>query len=95
MEPKYPQIFVKLAGEDGNAFSIIGRVADALRKANVPIEERVKFRDEAMGGDYDHVIQTALAWVSEGEEPELDMDETERDDYEEDEDYEDDNDDDD
>jgi hypothetical protein len=36
---KYPQAKVKLVGEDGNAFAIIGRVRKALRKAEVSQEE--------------------------------------------------------
>lgn len=35
MSVKYPNIKVQLVGKDGNAFSIIGRVTGALRKAGV------------------------------------------------------------
>ena len=31
-QPKYPDVRVQLTGEDGNAYSIIGRVAKALRR---------------------------------------------------------------
>ena len=30
--PKYPDVEVQLSGEDGNVFSIIGRIAKALRR---------------------------------------------------------------
>ena len=63
MKPKYPDIRVKLVGEDGNAFSIIGRVTKALRNASVSDEERKKFQAEATAGDYDNVLQTAMKWV--------------------------------
>lgn len=61
--PKYPNIKVQLTGEDGNAFSVIGRTARALRRAGVPDAEVDEFRDEAMAGDYDNVLQTAMKWV--------------------------------
>ena len=64
MDVKYPDIEVQLSGEDGNAYAIIGAVSRALRHADVPWEERDRFRKEAMSGDYDHVLQTAMAWVS-------------------------------
>lgn len=60
---KYPEIEVQLSGEDGNAFSIIGRVCKAMRRADVPTSEIDAFRTEAMSGDYDHVLQTAMAYV--------------------------------
>lgn len=63
VKPKYPRVTVQLSGEDGNAFSIIGRVARELRRAKVPDAEITKFRDEAMSGDYDNVLQTAMRWV--------------------------------
>lgn len=61
--PKYPEVKVKLTGEDGNAFSIIGRVARELRRDGVSADEITKFRDEAMSGDYDNVLRTAMRWV--------------------------------
>ena len=61
---KYPEIKVKLAGEDGNAFVIISRVTSSLRKAKVPKDEIDKFQEEAMSGDYNHLLQTCCKWVS-------------------------------
>jgi len=63
MEPKYPHIQVRLTGSDGNAFMIIGKVGNALRRGNVPKAEIDAFRTEATSGDYDNVIQTAMRWV--------------------------------
>ena len=63
METKYPEIKVKLTGEDGNAFSILGRVTKALRNASVSKEEREMFHAEATSGDYDHLLATAMRWV--------------------------------
>lgn len=61
--PKYPNITVQLSGQDGNAFNIIGRVSAALRRAGVSQKERTAFMKEATSGLYDHVLQTAMAWV--------------------------------
>jgi hypothetical protein len=61
--PKYPYITVSLSGEDGNAFSILGRVRKAMRRAELPDAEIEAFLDEAGSGDYDHLLQTVMQWV--------------------------------
>jgi hypothetical protein len=61
--PRYPGVQVQLSGEDGNAFAILGRTAAALRHAGVPQEEIDAFFAEATSGDYDHLLQTTMAWV--------------------------------
>jgi len=60
--PKH-DIKVKLIGTDGNAFSLIGKVGNALKKAGVPSEEVSKFTKEAMEGDYNHLLRVAMEWV--------------------------------
>lgn len=60
---KYPDIEVQLTGQDGNAFMILGLVANAMRRHGVPPEEVAAFNDEATSGDYDHLLQTAMRWV--------------------------------
>lgn len=62
-EVKYPDIEVQLSGEDGNAFSILGRVSREMRRADVPAVEIKAFMDDAMSGDYDHLLQTCMRWV--------------------------------
>ncbi len=74
---KYPEVKVRLVGEDGNAFSIIARVATAMRRQGVSVLEVNAFRRDATSGDYDNLLRTCLEWVS------CDID---ADDYEEDED---------
>ena len=54
---------MQLSGEDGNAFAILGRTAAALRAAGVPSEEIDAYFAEATSGDYDHLLQTTMAWV--------------------------------
>lgn len=64
MDVKYPKVEVRLSGEDGNAFFIIGRTSAALRRAGVSQEEITAYREEAESGDYDNVLQTTMRWVS-------------------------------
>lgn len=61
--PKYPDIKVELVGGDSNAFAILGKVNQALRRARVSQEERTKFMDEAKSGDYNHLLMTCMKWV--------------------------------
>ena len=62
-KPKYPEIEVDLVGNDGNAYVIIARVSNALRRANVPDKEIIEFKIEAKSGDYNHLLQTCMKWV--------------------------------
>jgi hypothetical protein len=63
-EPRFPNATVKLSGEDGNAFSILGRVKAALQKAGATDEEVNEYLADSMQGDYDNLLQTALRWVT-------------------------------
>ena len=57
---------VKMSGEDGNSFSIIGRVQramDRLQSENAEYDaaaEFAKYEEEIGKGDYDHLIQTTM-----------------------------------
>lgn len=62
MTPRYPHITVALTGQDGNAFAVLGRCREAARDAGLSDEEIAAFMDEAMAGDYDHLLQTAMRW---------------------------------
>jgi len=53
---------VKLVGEDGNAFAILGRVKRALVKAGMQ-EEAKAFMEEATAGDYNHLLATVQKYV--------------------------------
>ena len=61
METK-TKIRVKLVGHDGNAFAIIGKVSQALRRGGHP-ELVDEFQKEAMSGDYNHLLQTCMGYV--------------------------------
>jgi hypothetical protein len=62
MTPKYPHITVRLVGEDGNAFAILGRCRQAARRAGLPQAEIEAFFAEASSGNYDHLLQVCLRW---------------------------------
>jgi len=64
MDIKYPDIVVQLTGNDGNAFSILGTVRRALQRGGVSTEEQKEFSDEAMSGDYNHLLATCMKWVT-------------------------------
>lgn len=53
---------VKLIGQDGNAFAIIGRVSEALRRAGASSEIISRYRHESMCGDYNSVLATAMKY---------------------------------
>jgi len=54
---------VKLVGEDGNAFSILGRVKQALRRAGGDKEYIDRYLKEATSGDYDHLLVVSMGYV--------------------------------
>ncbi len=62
MTTKHPEVSVRLIGNDGNAFSILGACQREARRAKVPKEEIDLFLKEATSGDYDHLLQTCMQW---------------------------------
>lgn len=62
-EPRYPNVRVQLAGQDGNAFAILGRTKAAMRRAGVSAEEQEKFVAEATAGDYNQLLRVVMKWV--------------------------------
>ena len=55
---------MRLTGSDGNAFAVMGKVTRALTQAGVGKAERDAFLAEAMSGDYDELLATAMRWVT-------------------------------
>jgi hypothetical protein len=51
---------LKLVGEDGNAFSILGRARQAARAAGWSDAEWSAFRTQATAGDYDNLLRACL-----------------------------------
>ena len=54
---------VKLIGEDGNAFAIMGRVKQALRRSGADREYIDKYLCEATAGDYDNLLIVSMEYV--------------------------------
>jgi len=54
---------VKLISQDGNAFSIMGRVKQALKRAGADKEYIDEYLSEATSGDYDHLLVVSMEYV--------------------------------
>lgn len=61
-EKPVPRPRVRLVGQDGNAFAIIGSVSEALRRAGASTETIGQYRRESMSGDYANVLATAMKY---------------------------------
>jgi len=57
------KLTVKLIDTNGNSFTIIGRVKDALRKAGADKEYIFKYQDEVMCGDYNNLLCVTMDYV--------------------------------
>jgi len=57
---------VKLIGQDGNAFSIMGRVKKALMLAGADKEYVDKYLKESIVGDYSYLLAASLEYVNVG-----------------------------
>lgn len=64
MNPKYPNIRVRLTGKDGNAFVLLGIMQNALKKCGVPKTEIDEFLEDAMSDDYNHLLTTCMKWAN-------------------------------
>lgn len=53
MKPK-----LKIIGKDGNAFAILGEARRAAKKAGWPQEKIEGMLQDAMSGDYNHLLST-------------------------------------
>ena len=63
-EKRYPQIRVRLRGEEGDSFALLLLVAATLRRAGVPVAEITEFRKQATAGDHAHLMLTCGQWVN-------------------------------
>lgn len=61
--PKYPNVKVKLTGQDGNAFNLLAIMQREMRRAGIEQSEVEAFFEEATDGDYDHLLATCMKWV--------------------------------
>lgn len=60
---RYPDIKFKMSSENGNIFSIMGRLMQTLEKNNVPQAEIDECMADMQSSDYDHALQTVFKWV--------------------------------
>ncbi len=72
--PEGARVVVKLVGEDGNAFSILGRASHALKRAGLP-HKAAEYLARATAGDYHHLLAVTLEYVVEPEEADDELDE--------------------
>jgi len=54
---------VKLSGQDGNAFNILGIVIKALRDDGYNEIQIGGYIQEAIKGDFDHLLNVTTKWV--------------------------------
>jgi len=64
MERDYEKPTVTLAGENGSAFAIVGRVSRALTMAGASRGTVQQYQAEAMNGDYAHLLQVTAQYVN-------------------------------
>ena len=55
---------VKLIGQDGNAFSVMGHVKKALKHAGADKEYVDKYLKKAISGDYDQLLVVSMEYVN-------------------------------
>ena len=61
---KYPEIYVRLVHEDGNAYSILARVTSAMKRGALTQDEIEEFFVQATSSTYDHLLRTVMDYVS-------------------------------
>lgn len=57
---------VRLVGQDGNAFSIMGRIKHALKRAGADKEYIDEYLSKANSGNYDHLLVVSMEYVDVG-----------------------------
>ena len=55
---------VKLIGQDGNAFAVMGRVKQALKSAGADKEYIDQYISEATSSDYNHLLAVSMEYVN-------------------------------
>lgn len=52
-----------LVGIDGNAFAVMGYVRDAMRKEGCSLEEQKAYTEDAMSGNYSHLLYVSMNMI--------------------------------
>lgn len=53
----------KLVGINGNAFAVMGYVRDAMKKEGCSFEEKKAYTEDAMSGDYSHLLCVSINMI--------------------------------
>lgn len=77
-----------LVGVDGNAFSIMGYVRSAMKRAQMTSQDIDAYTKDATSSDYNHLLVVSCEMIDKVNEV-LDLDKYDENEYDEDEDYED------
>ena len=56
---------MRLLGEDGNAFAIMGRFSKLAKRAGWTVEEVNEETARMMSGDYHNLLRVAMEWATE------------------------------
>lgn len=59
-ETKLPPVYCSPIGVDGNAFSVMGHWQSAAEEAGWPEDEIKRVLDDAMSGNYQHLLKTII-----------------------------------
>lgn len=63
-QPKFPAVHVQLSGEEGNVFSIIGRVRSALMQGGATEQDLQGFWVAISAAtSYNDTLRTIMQWV--------------------------------
>jgi hypothetical protein len=62
--PRYPEIHVQLESFRGNPWATLGAVSAEMVRSGAPESDIQEFVRDASGGTYDHMVETARAWVT-------------------------------
>lgn len=60
----YTNVSVRLINTDGNAFALLGKVRQALRRAKYDTAFIEQFTHDAMAGNYDELLQCIMRYVN-------------------------------
>jgi hypothetical protein len=62
--PQEEKPWIRLVGEDGNAYAILARVRRAWKRKKRP-DIADEYSNEAMSGNYSHLLLTSLRYINE------------------------------
>lgn len=63
MERKRVRVKLKLIGEDGNAYAILGKVRKQMKQEGWTKEEIKEYMDKATSGDYDNLLRVTMEYA--------------------------------